>query len=544
MSKIDLQNNKRDKLHSDVVYRLNYSADLVEKIGSYIFSDGTTMRTKLTVEGISFWDFFTAELAHIHIPQVFLSEKNIKNALFELIKPELLKYKYKYKLQHLLSSKSGSGNHNFGPQEKNLLFLGYSNRMYADILFPLIKELKKDDRYSLTVLMDNKLQSLDAYSIDGCAYNFIWSDFGVDEFKRAKILNSKLQSAIKEIQIDNLLRDVLTKSDLKYYSEFKNLFDRLFRAYIPRVVNYVIATKYILKQQKPLIIISPDTADSRTRVFSFLANKYNVPSLDIQFGLAGEEAVEWRFLLSDKVAVWGDSSKEAILKQKISENKIVLTGSPRYDLLIQPDLKKILTKKKFLNIPSTAKIVLLASTYHFKKTNHADISVLKEMQISISEAIKKTDNIILIVKPHPHENVKETRAFFSKSKKIIFVNKDSDIRELIHLCDVFISYGSTTTIDALIAKKLIICPIFPGWSFSSDIFRDSGVSLNPVSKEEILSLFKSISDNSFLLIKEKLSFSRHLFLKNYIKNYNEPAAKNISELVYQMLKTTLPNKSI
>jgi hypothetical protein len=279
-------------------------------------------------------------------------------------------------------------------------------------------------------------------------------------------------------------------------------------------------------------------------VFSFLANKYNVPSLDIQFGLAGEEAVEWRFLLSDKVAVWGDSSKEAILKQKISENKIVLTGSPRYDLLIQPDLKKILTKKKFLNIPSTAKIVLLASTYHFKKTNHADISVLKEMQISISEAIKKTDNIILIVKPHPHENVKETRAFFSKSKKIIFVNKDSDIRELIHLCDVFISYGSTTTIDALIAKKLIICPIFPGWSFSSDIFRDSGVSLNPVSKEEILSLFKSISDNSFLLIKEKLSFSRHLFLKNYIKNYNEPAAKNISELVYQMLKTTLPNKSI
>ena len=45
------------------------------------------------------------------------------------------------------------------------------------------------------------------------------------------------------------------------------------------------------------------------------------------------------------------------------------------------------------------------------------------------------------------------------TQNIIFASKSDDIRDLINVCDVFVSLGTTATVDAMIAKKLIICPI-------------------------------------------------------------------------------------
>jgi hypothetical protein len=259
--------------------------------------------------------------------------------------------------------------------------------------------------------------------------------------------------------------------------------------------------------------------------------------MDIQFGLAGDEAVEWRFLLADYIAVWGDSSRTAILKQKVQPHRILLTGSPRHDVLINKDKLDIIAERKQLGIPASNVVILLASTYHFNSTNHADVKVLHLMHSAISNAVTKIPGMTLIVKPHPHEDVRETRRYFSKSSNIVFVDKNMDIKNLIGLSDAFVSYGSTATIDALIAGILTVCPIFPGWVFSSDVFKESGATLVPETSEEIEGIFKEIADGTHTRWKNDLESGRQRFIKNFVFMPDGQASARIAEIAFRMART-------
>ena len=532
MNSLGFESNHEEKIISDLIYRLNYSADLVQRLGEYKLDSGVTIRDILTIDEISFWDLFTAELAHFHIPQIFLSKKGFKSKL-SLIKPDLIRLKYSV-AQTIKNSIYSNGCDKL-MNNQSVAFLGFTNRMYIDILYPLISDFEAVGSISPVVFMDAHLPARKEYNLNNCLYQSIWRYSDKKSKLQVRLIRKKIKLKLDQFDIDSFLKNVLLEDDLVYLPNFMALFERVFKAYIPNSVNYIVLAKHILQIHRPLIVVSPDTADSRTRVFSLLARNMGIPTLDIQFGLSGDEAVEYRFLLSEKVALWGESSKQAIIKQNVVSDRIVVTGSPRHDKLVNHKYINLAGIKRSLRIPNGSKVILLASTYNFKEKTHVDISILKSMQIAISEAVCDTENIFLIVKPHPHEDVIETKRLFSKSKKIFFVEKDSDIRNLIMLCDAFISYGSTTTIDALIAEKLTICPIFPGWTFSSDIFRDSGATLNPTTKGEILHIFQLIANSSYQSLIKNLGRHREFFLENYIYKNDGNSAKRINELIISMI---------
>jgi hypothetical protein len=517
---------------SNVIDRLNYSADIVEYLASFKLDNGKTISETLTFEGICFWDIFAAELSHIHIPQVLLSHSINKNNWL-WIKPELIKVKYR--LGNVVKNKySNKGCLNW-PNDKTILSLAFTNRMYIDILNPLIDSLVKRKFASVTVLEDKKLKALNHLRVEGVIHQNIWQHWECD----MNLEVSKITSAIKKIKGHVLIPAVLTKNlaDEHQYllSNFKELFYRFFNAYLPLAVPYFVVARHILTKHRPSVVITTDTADSRTRIFTSLCIQMGIPCMDVQFGLAGDEAVEWRFLLANYAAVWGDSSKDALLKQRVQSERIRVTGSPRHDLLINKDKDILYRERKKLGIPETNAVILLASTYHFKSTNHVDVRILHSMQLAISNAALKRPGITLIVKPHPHEDVLETRKLFSKSDNIVFVDKNIEINILIGLCDAFISYGSTATIDALVAGKFTVTPIFPGWLFSSDIFKQSGATLVPETSEEIDDIFESITNGTYRKIKETLEFSRQKFINKYLFKPDGHASSRIANLVSELI---------
>lgn len=534
-SLLDESNNE---IKDNLIYRLNYSANLVQRFGEYKFDNGVTIRDILTIDEISYWDLFTAELSHFHIPQIFLSKKGFRSKL-DLIKPDLIRLKYS--VAQTIKNRFYSNGCDKLMNNQSVAFLGFTNRMYIDILHPLISDFETIESISPVVFMDAHLPARKDFNLNNCNYQSIWRYSDKKSKLQVRLIRKKIKLKLDQFDIDSFMKNVLLEDDLVFLPNFISLFERVFRAYIPNSVIYILLAKQILQKHRPLIVVSPDTADSRTRVFSLLARNIGIPTLDIQFGLSGDEAVEYRFLLSEKVAVWGNSSKQAIIKQNIEEDRIVITGSPRHDILVNQKDLNLARIKRSLSIPNDSKVILLASTYNFKDKTHVDISILKSMQIAISEAVCDTEKIFLIVKPHPHEDVIETKQYFSKSTKIFFVEKDSDIRNLIMLCDAFISYGSTTTIDALIAEKLTICPIFPGWTFSSDIFRDSGATLNPTTKGEILQIFKLIANGNDQILIKNLARHRELFLKNYIYKNDGNSAKRINKLIISMIPENFKN---
>lgn len=513
---------------SNLVERLNYSADLVEYLTVVKLDNGKTVPESLTFDGICFWDFFTAELAHIHIPQVLLS-KTLKLNMWHYIKPDLIKAKYR--VNHILHNTFSVEGCSQWPNNSNVLCLAFTNRMYVDILQPLVGHLDDRKEVSVTVLEDKKLPALKDLPSGDVVYQSLWEHWASELKDESMMINRAISESGLHLELPVLLERILPEEYKNLVPNFEELFYRLFKAYLPLAVPYFVVARHILNKHRPSVVLTTDTADSRTRIFSSLCKNMGIPSIDIQFGLAGDEAVEWRFLLADYVAVWGDSSKNAILNQKVNRDRILLTGSPRHDILINANKLNIQVERRRMGIPEANSVILLASTYHFNSTNHADVKVLFLMHKAISNAAATIPGITLIVKPHPHEDVRETRKHFSTSVNIIFADKDLDIKNFIKISDAFVSYGSTTTIDALIAGTLTICPIFPGWVFSSDVFKDSGATLVPETEEEVYSIFEGIANGTFKSWKADLEENRQRFLKNFVFEPNGQASLRIAEIV-------------
>ena len=156
------------------------------------------------------------------------------------------------------------------------------------------------------------------------------------------------------------------------------------------------------------------------------------------------------------------------------------------------------------------------------------------MKNAVFDAFRDCPNAFLLVKPHPVENEPETKALIRNAKNITQVSRESDIRELITVCDNFISFGSTATIDALIADKTTMCPIFPGWVFSN-FFNKSNSVIIPTSAAETKAFVHDIvngSERKFNLDKK----ARRAFLKKHIFELDGNSTTRIVKIILQMIK--------
>lgn len=531
MSQPNISDMNKDKPALNAIDTLNYSASLVEKFGKSKLPNGKTVAETLTVEGIPFWDVFSAEFAHSHIPLVLASDAS-SESIMHRIRPYLIRLKHM--ARDFVRHRHNTHGCSTWPTGQTFLCLGFTHQSYRDIIKPVVAQLAMRKDCHVVILSDQHWPDVQLSSSENCKYQTLWQHWNEQVGKQVSKLRKSIDQTEVSLQLSNVLSSIIPDTDRHLLTNFKNLFNRFFRAYVPLIVPQVVVARHILENHRPAMVIIPDTADSRTRVYTLLCRLMSIPCMDIQFGLAGDEAIEWRFLAADCVAVWGDSSKEAMLKQKVPEERIIITGSPRHDCLVNLPKSEVKSKRAILGVPEKSAMVVMASTYCLKTHDkYSDPKILRSMQRAVFDAADKTPQIFLIVKPHPVENVRETRALFGKSQNIIFVERQSDIRELTKICDAFISFGSTATIDALIADKLTICPVFPGWVFS-DIFKNCGATLIPESGEEIISIFRMVANGSYHNIKARLDPARQDFLKRYVYRTDGMAAARIEALALQM----------
>ena len=181
-------------------------------------------------------------------------------------------------------------------------------------------------------------------------------------------------------------------------------------------------------------------------------------------------------------------------------------------------------------------MVVLASTYYLKTHDkYSDPDILRSMQKAVFEAADQTPQIFLVVKPHPVENVRRTRALLGKSQNVIFVDRHSDIRELTTICDAFVSFRSHSDHRFAYRRQSGPCPVFP-WLDIQRFFKNSGATLVPESVEEMTSLFTMIANGSYHARKAKLEPARQKFLAQWVHRADGLAAERVTQLALQMAK--------
>lgn len=510
----------------------NRNATAIEDLGKAFLPNGQCLSEFLTIQNIPFWDVFAAEAAWRHLTTA-LQSKSLIQTTKAFIRP------YALRLRDIINKAGRSDYSGWSlpnwPTGRVVLCLGFTPRMYRDVLAPVVWRLTSESQCSVVVLSDS-ISSTEKFVVsDAVSFQNIWQYWSGDVKEQTHEILQSIRLKEAELLRTCVLDKLFPEPDSELSIALKKVLRVLLKAYIPNSARQAAIAKHILEVYRPSVLLSPDVSDSRTRLYTLLGSGMGIPTMEVQFGLTGDEGVEWRFFKADYVAAWGESSKAAFIKQSVPEQKIIITGSPRHDALKQHSGMRRAEVPAGLENYVKRPLVLLASTYvDWTHTNFSRPEVLLEMKKAVFKAAEKNPNVTLVVKPHPVEITKDTQAMAGGSKNIIFVDRDSDIRDLILICDAFISFGSTATVDAIIAEKVCICPIFPGWPFGES-FRKAGVVLVPESQTELEDVFSDISSHRISCSEDLVSLRRN-FLDNIALGADGLAAVRIKDHLLEMIR--------
>ncbi len=519
----------RDQLNT-VEQALDRSSRLVQQWGNSRPPGRPTVRDLLQIDGISVWDVMAVELALYQIPSA-LSRRTGAYSLREILLPFARPIKYAFRRR---KSPNVSACEKW-PSGPVALFLGFSWYMTRDVLVPIATELKKSRALS-PVMLSIEPDASNAWSRQELHLLSEHFSPSVLEYsgKLFKDICRAADTLINDPAYEHLFRQEVGTSSKPLRDAFKTAF--VFRA--AHQLSDVWATAlHILTKHRPSAVISTDVADPRTRIFTLIANAQKIPVIQIQFGQAARESVEWRFFRDDILAVEGKHAQQVMVSHGVPPEKIRLAGSPRYDGLgpASPEEKEVIRKR--FGIQKNQCIVVLASAYFFdfggsKKTEELAVTgqLLARMKRAIFSAVDAVEDIALIVKPHPLESVSQTREFAEQCRRIHFADNGEKISPLIAACDVFMSFGSATTMEALVIGKPIICPVFPGWLFS-ELFTRSGAIEVPKSEGEILAVMQEIATDSGNGMRRRFESARRAYLEEMVCQDSRSAVQCLASII-------------
>ena len=280
---------------TDFVKELSEYAVIIKNLGKVKLSDGNNLAEKLNFGGVSFWEIFSPEICWRHL--ITASSATSFTSILKLkIKPNYLLLREWLKRKKL-KKKIYKQNINYN-YKGAIIFLGFTPRMYLDVLEPVILKFTKLKKHKIIVLTDKTgmFKDFKEYpDIPGVLFRDIWSFWNEEIENESKLLKKTVFHKLNKIQ-DEIDAGLLNPffSDTHGKALFLSL-RMIFRCYIPLLVEQTVIAKFILKKFSPKIIITPDDSDARARLYTLLGKEAKIPSATIQFGLTGPEGVEWKF---------------------------------------------------------------------------------------------------------------------------------------------------------------------------------------------------------------------------------------------------------
>jgi hypothetical protein len=509
---------------SNIIFELERSVSITKKWGAFKLPNGKTLNEHFTLNDMPFWEIMSPYIALYEVPQV-LSNSATKTTALNYFRPNIALAKRNV-LNRIKTIKVRRNFNNTWPEDSVFLFLGFSGYMYRDVLAPVAEYLINEKGGSCLMLHDgSENQSITSSKINSQS---IWKYRDNEIEVEIKYLQKQIKKAVREFQEMNIYHEMINDDDFTLWPKIKNAFNWLFSFHFPLMAPQVVIARHLLKRYPVSLIFSPDLPDPRVRVYALLSRQLNIPLFEVQFGPNGDEGVEWRFNIADRIATWGKNTHQKLLKHGVNSDIISITGTPRHDYMAKKVSNlEILEMRKLLGIPESVTMILCASTYQqIEYDSLSDPGLLTSMKKAVFEAADQIEGLVLVVKPHPLENVDETKKIIGNFKNIVVVDSKMDIRLLIKTCDAFVGFGTTATVDSLIAKKLTICPSFPGWIWS-DLFVESNATIVPRTPGEIVSAFRKVANGSSEAEIIKLEFARNKFLEDLAFKCDGSASERI-----------------
>ena len=315
--------------------------------------------------------------------------------------------------------------------------------------------------------------------------------------------------------------DTILHSENKYLSE--NRYYTNFMKYIYAIISFLLIPLMFLYRPSAVCVVSEDTVPEK--ILTSVAITLKVPIIRIQEGIFNPSSCPKR-VKADKFAVMGASAANQLIKCGVSNDKIEITGQPRFDNLYQ--LKKHHDKRKTiekLGLVENKKIVVLAT----QPVNECETRALL---CCVYSTIKEFPDIQLIVKPHPAESIDlhEDVAKITSIKNYII--SCDDIHELLNICDTLITIHSTVALEAMLFGKPVITINLTGKK-DRIAYAQEGAAIGIYSEDMLaLALKNALYDDE---VRNNLARNQEKFSYEYTYKFDGKASERIVELAERLV---------
>ena len=351
----------------------------------------------------------------------------------------------------------------------------------------------------------------------------------LEEFEKNKInFFNKMNEVIKN-------KKIFLNFDYKGINFGSFLQKKLNRILIQRLDEYImqiLIAESIKSRSDIQGILTLNLSGETEKVFSYVQEK--IPILYLQHGFANyTESISYFDVLDDfeaiknKIAVWGDIIKDYLIRVRaVPENKIIVSGSPKYDSFSRIEKN---SKRKKIMLVTIRPIAMHVEGPRIELYEKYEDVIHKLIQIS-----KKIENLQIIFKLHPQQNISNQIIInMIKENDRIKILQFEPIKELLSDCDLHVNIAP----DNFDASSVILEAMMMGKPTLNIQLQKNEIEFEFMKENAIKSVYYDSNIEQLVLdlisnhgIEELLNNSQN-FLNKYMKNRGNAAKKLIDLMV-------------
>ena len=326
---------------------------------------------------------------------------------------------------------------------------------------------------------------------------------------------------LEKIWHNDALLNSFTVDRTTFWYGIKNNLISAYRKRLREYVSLLVVSKYLLANSNIRCIVSLNVVGESEKSILHV-NKQKIPSIMLEHGYVNLAPKTEKYailnmytLFKDKIAVWGQVQKQYLEQRKISNDRIYVVGSQKYDSLFNRRTKSM----------SKQKIILLALhpiTHITGKANTNSYIRFENFLTRLCDIVANISDVNMIVKLHPSQDTHnaDIKKILKKIDKTIPIYYSKPITELISISDVLVTVSpegfdpSSVILEAIILEKPVMNVILDNDFHEFQYVKDNAVV--SVSDDDLdLHLKNLLFDEK---LRNTLIQNGRLHLRNYLSN--------------------------
>lgn len=263
-----------------------------------------------------------------------------------------------------------------------------------------------------------------------------------------------------------------------------------------------------------------------------VANEKGIPTYTLQHGLVNEQ---WLPVVSDKIFVWGEKTKNKLLDMHVPEEKIVIAGR----LLLDKKMEECFSREKEIRHRFVRKWRLNPDKLivAFFATNWGQKESRGFLETFTSILDLDVEGIVKLRSSNSEKDIKEHISWLNEmGRSEVPVLVHEDIYEIFTAVDVLVTSHSGSAVEAMAFRSIpVILDLYEYMKYPETLAHyDDCVVVK--SKEDLRSFIESIIGKKEEIKRRKRAYFENIAQKYFAISQNKDPSKFIGEYILNYSK--------